>query len=78
MLEAVHTAPGKTVTRSFVVNLRMPQIAGDGEVRLKPREKTTEWWDWDDKLTLEFNGARPCLDTLEIEKADVPTVFHPG
>ncbi len=78
MLEAVHTAPGKTVTRSFIVNLRTPQIAGDGEVRLKPREKTSEWWDWDDKLTLEFNGARPCLDTLEIEKADVPTVYILG
>jgi lysophospholipase L1-like esterase len=78
MLETVHTAPGKTVTRSFIVNLRTPQIAGGGEVRLKPREKTTEWWDWDDKLTLEFNGARPCLDALEIEKADVPTVFILG
>ncbi len=78
MLEKVHTAPGKTVTRSFIVNLRRPQIAGDGDVRLKPREKTTEWWDWDDKLTLEFNGARPSLDALEIEKASVPTVFILG
>ena len=78
MLEAIHTAPDKTVTRSFIVNLRTPPIAGDGEVHLKPREKTTEWWDWDDKLTLEFNGARPSLDALEIEKADVPTVFILG
>jgi lysophospholipase L1-like esterase len=78
MLEKVHTASGKTVTRSFIVNLRTPQIAGDGEVRLKSREKTSEWWDWDDKLTLEFNDARPCLDALEIEKADVPTVFLLG
>ena len=78
MLEKVRTAPGKSVTRSFIVNLRRPPIAGDGEVRLKPREKTTERWDWDDKLTLEFNGARPCLDTLQIEKAAVPTVFILG
>jgi lysophospholipase L1-like esterase len=78
MLENVQTPPGNTVTQSFIVNLRTPQIAGGGEVRLKPRERTTERWDWDDKLTLEFNGARPCLDTLEIEKADVPTVFILG
>jgi lysophospholipase L1-like esterase len=78
MLEAVHTAPEKTVTRSFIVNLRRPQVAGDGEVRLKPREMGSEKWDWDDKLTLEFNGARPSLDALEIEKADVPTVFILG
>jgi lysophospholipase L1-like esterase len=78
MLERVHTAPGKTVTRSFIVNLRTPRIPGDGEVRLKEREKTTEWWDWDDRLTLEFNDARPCLDTLEIEKVAVPTVYILG
>jgi lysophospholipase L1-like esterase len=78
MLEKIHTAPGKTVTRSFIVNLRTPQIAGGGEVHLKPREKTNEWWAWDDKLTLEFNGTHPALQSLEIEKAAVPTVFLLG
>ena len=78
MLEKVHTVAGGTVTRSFIVNLRTPQIPGDGEVRLKPREMGSEKWDWDDKLTLEFNGTRPSLNTLEIEKADVPTVFILG
>src|SRR5271157_1459134 len=39
MLERVRTAPGQFVTRSFLVNVRRPQIAGGGEVRLKPREK---------------------------------------
>ena len=78
MLEKVHPAPGKTVTRSFIVNLRTPQIAGGGEVHLKPREKTNEWWAWDDKLTLEFNGRHPGLRSLEIEKAAVPTVFLLG
>jgi lysophospholipase L1-like esterase len=78
MLEKIHTTPGKTVTRSFIVNLRTPQIAGGGEVHLKPREKTNEWWAWDDKLTLEFNGTHPALQSLEIEKAAVPTVFLLG
>jgi lysophospholipase L1-like esterase len=88
MLEKVHVAPGKTVTRSFIVNVRMPQIsglphqseaaAGGGEVRLKPREQTNEWWAWDEKLTLEFNGTHPGLRSLEIERAAVPTVFLLG
>ena len=47
-------------------------------MHLKPREKTDEWWAWDDKLTLEFNGARTCLHTLEIFKAEVPTVYLLG
>ena len=56
-----------------------PKISGDGDqVHLKPREKTNEWWAWDDKLTLEFNGTHPALRSLEIEKADVPTVFLLG
>jgi lysophospholipase L1-like esterase len=78
MLEKVRIAPGKSVTRSFVVNVRTPQIAGGGEVHLKPREKTNEWRAWDEKLTLEFNGTHPALRSLEIEPADVPTVFLLG
>ena len=78
MLEKVHPAPGKFATRSFIVNLRTPQIAGGGEVHLKPREKTDEWRAWDEKLTLEFNGRPLALQSLEIEKAAVPTVFLLG
>src|SRR5579859_699282 len=78
MLYHIQTPPGKFVTRSFIVNLRTPEIAGDGEVRLKPREKTSEQWDWDDKLTLEFNDTRPCLRSLTVVKVDVPTVFLLG
>ncbi|MBV9868900.1 MAG: hypothetical protein JO316_26440 [Abitibacteriaceae bacterium] len=79
MLEKVQTTPGQFATRTFSVNVRTPQIAGDGEVHLKAREKTTEMWNWDDKLTLEFNDARPCVCALEIEKVDtIPTVFLLG
>jgi len=61
------------------VNVRTPQIPGGGEVRLKEREKTSEAWAWDEKLTLEFNGSRPCVDAIEIAKADdVPTVYLLG
>jgi lysophospholipase L1-like esterase len=43
-------------------------LAGEAEARC-----------WDEKLTIEFNGSRPCLSALEIVKDDtVPTVFTAG
>jgi len=78
MIEKIRVAPGQTVEREFIVNVRTPAIAGGGEVRLKSRERESEWWDWDEKLTLEFNGTRPALAGLSIEPADVPTVFLLG
>ncbi len=80
MLEEVHTTKGHFETRTFTVNVRTPQIAGGGEVKLKDREKTTELWAWDEKLTLEFNNTRPSVCALEITRADdkIPTLFLLG
>jgi lysophospholipase L1-like esterase len=78
MLEKIKTGAGQTETRTFIVNLRTPAISTGGTVRLKDREKTTEIWDWDDKMTLEFNGSNPSVSKLEIEKADVPTIYILG
>jgi lysophospholipase L1-like esterase len=78
MLEEVRTAPGKFATRTFAVNVRTPLISTGGEVRLKDREKTTELWDWDEKLTLEFNNTHPSICAIEITRADVPTLFLLG
>src|SRR5438132_1241100 len=78
MLERVQTARGKFVTRTFTVNVRTAQIAGDGEVKLKDREKTTEWWAWDEKLTLEFNDSHPSVCAIEITRVEVPTIYLLG
>lgn len=80
MLENVRTAAGEFVTRSFTVNVRSPQIPTGGQVRLKQRELgPPPVLHWDDKLTLELNGARPCLCGLEITKVDdAVTVFLAG
>ena len=47
-------------------------------VRIKPREKAK--LNWDDKLTLEFNGDAPVCQSISIEPADpsVITVFLCG
>jgi lysophospholipase L1-like esterase len=78
MLERVETKPGKFETRTFTVNVRTPQIKTGGEVKLKDREKTSESWAWDEKLTLEFNNARPAICAIEITPADVPTIYLLG
>jgi lysophospholipase L1-like esterase len=79
MLENVSTAKGQTVTKTFTVNVRTPQIPTGGDVKLKtPRETVDEAWNWDRRLTLEINGAHPAVRTIAIAPAIVPTVFLLG
>ena len=78
MLEGISTAPGKFVTKDFIVNVRTPKISTGGEVKLKDREKLSEQWAWDEKLTLEFNGTQPSIASIEIEPINVPTIFLLG
>jgi lysophospholipase L1-like esterase len=84
MLENVTAAPGETVTRTFTVNVRTPQIAAvdgvaAGVVKLKvPRETEGEAWSWDRRLTLEFNGAHAAVRALDIVPAAAPTLFLLG
>jgi lysophospholipase L1-like esterase len=78
MLEKVHTAPGTFVTNTFTVNVRNPQISAGREVKLKDREKTSEAWAWDEKLTLEVNNTRPSVNAIEIKRTNSPTLFLLG
>jgi lysophospholipase L1-like esterase len=84
MLEKIPTAAGKTVTKTFDVNVRIPEFTKpdgtQGRVRLKAREIGN--LDWDPKLTIEFNGVNPAFHTLTIEplvgdKAE-PTLYLAG
>jgi lysophospholipase L1-like esterase len=76
MLENFATKPGQIKKVSFVVNVRKPQINATENVKLKPREVGK--LDWDDKLTLEFDG-KTFLNTLEIKKVnDQITVYLAG
>lgn len=70
MLENVVTAEREQVSRKFTVNVRQPDYPG-GRVGLKDREKP--YLHWDNKLTLEFNGPRPCVVALEITPAPQST-----
>lgn len=75
--ENVKTKKGELLPCSFTINKRNTHISDKEDVRIKPRERSK--LNWDDKLTLEFNGDAPQLTELIIDRVDnVPTVFLCG
>ena len=64
-VEEVATKKGKYATRTFIVNKRSPRIDDRTVVKIKEREK--DYLNWDDSLTLEFNGAAPAVRSISIE-----------
>lgn len=76
-VENSKTPKGKFQTYEFIVNKRSPIINNNEKVKIKPREK--DYLDWDDSLTLEFNGAAPAVNNIKIERDDVaPTIYLCG
>jgi lysophospholipase L1-like esterase len=76
MLEQIHVDAGQTRVESFAVNVRRPQISTGGVVGLDSREIGN--LNWDDKLTLAFTGDHPSVSRIDIEKADIPTIYCLG
>lgn len=75
--ESIATKRGETKVITFTINKRNTIINEKERVRIKPREKSK--LNWDDKLTLEFNGTAPTCSTIVIERVeDVPTIFLCG
>lgn len=74
MLDSICTRPREIVTERFTVNVRRPAISGGDKVRLKDREKP--YLHWDSKLTLEFNGPKACLDSLQIRPVPEATTVY--
>ncbi len=79
------TKSGVFITRTFYSNVRRPQLpapppnAPGGTIVHMFLAGEAESRAWDEKLTIEFNGPRPCLSTMEIVKDDtVPTIFTAG
>ena len=69
---------GASHTETFVINVRLPHITGtDSDVKLKPREIGA--LDWDNKLTLEFNGEHPAVRSITVQRVtNIPTVYLAG
>jgi len=69
-VEPVNTKKKEFKTYTFTVSKRSPQITpeinGSKIVKIKPGEKAPDCRDWDDRLTLEFNGTAPAVQSIEI------------
>ena len=80
MVENAATRRGQMVDYCFVVNKRSPRYTIVTEkgvqqetVKLKDREKG--YLNWDDSLTLEFNGASPAVSRIKIEPDTTATTI---
>ncbi len=84
VVEHATTKPGEFLTRSFIVNVRNasltpPPLNAPGGTRVILNDREQGVLHWDDKLTLEFNGPRPAVRSLEIVPVtDAVTVFLAG
>lgn len=76
-IENQPTKKGELKEYTFTINKRTPVIDEKERVRIKPREKSK--LNWDNKLTLEFNGEAPACSKIIIKRVeDVPTIFLCG
>ncbi len=81
-INQMEVAAGKSRRVTFNVNVRSAAIPALGsappsKVALKPREIGA--LDWDEKLTLEFNGDHPSVRSISIQPIDhVPTLYLAG
>lgn len=66
-IENLPTKKGEMITESFTVNKRNMKISEREKVKIKAREKNK--LNWDEKLTIEFNGDAPRITSLVIERA---------
>ena len=82
-VDELRVAAGGSRRIVFNVNVRTKTIAPlargtsadttPQDVRLKPREIGA--LDWDDKLTLEFNGEDPSVRSIAVRPVKVPTIY---
>ncbi|HEX8462689.1 MAG TPA: rhamnogalacturonan acetylesterase, partial [Segetibacter sp.] len=82
MINRLQTKKGEIKTVEFTLHIRDTVIRHPdgtiGRVRIKSRER--EYMHWDNKLTLEFNGAEPKVAAIEISPAatSIVTMFLAG
>jgi lysophospholipase L1-like esterase len=76
MLHNVSTKAGEFQSRTFTVAVKRPQLKSGREQGRKTAQSPL---DWDDKISLEFNGTRPSVCAVSIAPAEkFSTVFLAG
>lgn len=77
-VENAMTRKGELREYTFTVNRRSPHITESRNILLTSREN--KYLNWDDKLTLEFNGEAPAVSKVHIEAAPdtIPVLYLCG
>lgn len=77
LAENLKTKPGKFIKKTVVIDVRTPRISDDERILIKTREQN--YLNWDKLLTIEFNGLRPSVSEVIIERVDrLPVIFLAG
>ena len=66
-VEPVKTKKGKYAIHTFTVNKRTINLPDGRQIKINAREKAYK--NWDDSLSLEFNGSYPAVRSVKIEPA---------
>lgn len=79
MVESYETAAGEIAEVEFNVNIRTPELSKGNTIKLNSSEMDYETGrikklTWDDKLTLQFYDAAPCVCAVDIEPASESVV----
>lgn len=82
LLNHIRTKKGEIRTERFTVHVRDSFIrnpAGYAFDKVKLKSRESAYFHWDNLLTLEFNGALPAIDALEIiPNTTAATIFLAG
>lgn len=78
LLEDIKTKKGELRNYTFTINRRSPKIDDKRNILLTPREN--KYLNWDNKLTLEFNGENPVVSKIHVEAAPdtIPVLYLCG
>lgn len=79
----LNTTAGEFIQRDFIVNIRngllqAPELNAPGAAQVTLKEFEQHRLHWDNKLTLEFNGAAPQVRSVKLQQVAVPTLYLIG
>jgi lysophospholipase L1-like esterase len=74
-IDRLSTASGQVVTKTFTINRRTYQ---NGSVTISRKDRELTYVDFDEKLTLDFSGSKPCVCGVDIVPVDTVITLYLG
>jgi lysophospholipase L1-like esterase len=74
-IDRLATSSGQVVTKSFTINRRAYQ---NGSVTISRKDRELTYVDFDEKLTLDFSGSKPCVCGVDIVPVDTVITLYLG